>query len=64
MLPFSHADNIVSGVIEISHGTNKVLKCSGEIENNPIVDMAVTAASGMQTKKYQKPPNFNYGFIP
>lgn len=65
-----HTDlaNTVSGVIEITKGTNRKLEVMKEIEGNPVMqDYTSVRGQPSHVKKhrnYVKAPVFNYGFLP
>lgn len=60
----TNKDNTITGIIEITKGTNKKLECSKETEGNPIMQDYTTVKGVKQHRFYSKPPDFNYGFIP
>lgn len=60
--------NTVSGVIEITKGTNRKLEIMKELEGNPVMQ-DYTSVKGQpshvkQHRSYVKAPQFNYGYLP
>jgi inorganic pyrophosphatase len=55
---------MITGVIEITKGTNKKLECFKEMEGNPIMQDYTKKRESSEHRVYTKPPEFNYGFLP
>lgn len=57
-------ENTITGVIEITKGTNKKLEIDKQLQGNPVMQDYSSVKGQKIHRTYSKPPTFNYGFIP